>query len=569
MRRSSYTLNAILVMGAGLCLTMTLGCDGKAKDLAKGSNLGDAVIGDGSGGTRTDGNDFGQIYNVTAIFPAQEGMTGVIDAHLPTNRPKRSFGNTTQNSQWPFEFIFTYPPNNFKLNEAHLVLVASRDNTDTEAIFMDGIISGRPPDSDMHASPIVKQRLNYCASGCNGQGGTNTNRYIMDFSLTHYKIGALNSFDLDLAALISGATGAVSVRSLVSDGTVQVALFDDLAVMGSGAQSSAPLLFIDGVTVSKTALSCTPSPVYKFINTYIHNDSNSVGNAFSGTTYTPFTSWGTMGSHGQNVEFHFDPKLPRITSLNDLNLNAASLSLQINRAASGPSAIVINGIGISQPGFDRTKATSLVESWDDTTTTNAAFTSFLAGVPAGTTSIQTINLINLLGGSRIKTLLGQGKFNVSFSGAIARVYGQAPHGNRTYGVAVAGPELYMQGDYTTQICVIPDNPNSPINDNFSGGDAGSCALDQSSPVVSSIQATNITANTATIQWLSNENSDSRVDYGLTGPGPGVQSDTNMVSFRSLQLTGLQPYRYYQYTVKSKDACGNETTSSIKTFRTLR
>lgn len=573
-----------------LVFIVQLGCDGKAKDLAKGTNLGDSTTEDG--GTRTDGNDFGQIYNVTTIVPATQDWSGVSAANLPSVQPTRLFDNRAQNGQWPFEFKFSYPSNNYKLGEAHLVLVAARDNSDTEGIYVGngslntGVISGRPPGGDMQATPLVTYRFQECVGGCGTLGGVSPyNRYVMDFGLTHYKILSENSFDLNLDSLLKMGTLGMTALSIVKDGHVRVDIFDDLAVLSSGSLnvSSPPLLFMDGFTVSKTALSCVTSPTYKFVNNYIHNDGSSLGtlnvsvntgssngasnvSAFTGTVYTPYRSYGTMGVSGNTVEFYFDPKLPRISSLNDLNLNAANLRIQVQRGSTGASAIVINGVGISEAGFDRGLATANVESWDDTAT--AAFTTFLSGIPStGSASIATLNLINLLGGSKVKTLLGQGKFNIAVSGALAKVYGQNATSNRTYGSAVNGPELYLQGDYTTKICEIPNDPSSPLNDNATVG--GSCSLDSSSPTVSSIQASGITATSATIQWLSNEASDSQVAYGLTGPTTLTTLGTANVTFHEVSLIGLQPYKYYQYTVKSKDACGNPTTSSTKTFRTLR
>lgn len=564
-------------------LFLQLGCDGKARELAKGSSLGDAVIEDGDG-ERTDGSDFGQIYPVTTIVQATADWSGVVAGNLPSVRPVRAFDNTSANGQWPFEFRFNYPANNYKLGEAHLVFVASRDVSDTEAIYVGngstgiGVGTGRPPGTDMQATALMPLRFYECVGAC-GTGATSVtpyNRYIMDFSLTHYKVATENSFDVDLAAVVaqpSPGTLGMTVLDVVKDGWVRVNLFDDLAVLSSGSQNyaSPPLLFMDGFTVSKTALSCSASPTFKFVNTYIHNDGNSLGSggttAFTGTVYHPYQSYGTVGASGNSVEFFFDPKLPRISTLNDLNLNAASLNLTIQRGTTGFAAIVINGVGISETGFDRTTATSVVESWDDTAGTNSAWTTFLTGVPAGTMSVQSLNLVDLLGASRVKTLLNQGKFNVALSGSIGRVYGQNSTALRSYGTAVAGPELRMRGDYTAQICTVPNDPTSPLNDSTAIG--GSCDLDGTSPAVSSIQAANVTSTGASIQWLSDEPSDSQVAYGLTGPTALTTLATANVSFHTVTLTGLQPYRYYQYTVKSKDACGNETTSSIKTFRTLR
>lgn len=568
MRQGLQISKKLGLLGLGLLTAYQLGCDGKAKDLAKGSNLGDAVIGDGGGGTRTDGNDFGQIYAVTTVVEASQGIAAWAPTDFPFTGPVRSFGDTTQNSQWPFEFIYNYPPNNYQLSAAHISFVARRDDSDTEGIFVDGVFSGRPPATDIRNSPKILHPRHACPGGCSSGPTpvTPSNLYVMDYSLKHYKIGADNLFDLNVADLLAPTT--VTVLDAINDGHLHVVTGDDLAVRAGGTLSSNPQLFLDGFTVSKTALNCSPSPTYRFMNTYIHDDSNSIGQpAFSGTVYNPYTSWGTMGAAGNTVEFHFDQKLPRVSHLNDLTLNSASLSMWLQRAPTGPSAIVINGIGIAEAGFNRSLATSAVESWDDTAGTQAAFASFLSAVPTSGTATVSLNLINLLGSTRLKSLLAQGKLNIAVSGALAKIQGSRLTSQRTYGTAANGPELYLQGQYTIPICQIPNDPNSPLNDSTPVG--GSCSLDQSSPVVSSIQAANITANSASIQWLSNEPSDSQVAYGLTGPTALTTLATANVSFHSVQLTGLQPYKYYQYTVKSKDACGNETTSSIKTFRTLR
>jgi hypothetical protein len=236
--------------------------------------------------------------------------------------------------------------------------------------------------------------------------------------------------------------------------------------------------------------------------------------------------------------------------------------------ASGSSAIVINGIGVAESGFDDSSATSAVESWEAGSTYVSYWSSFVSGIPAnGTSQSRTLNLISLLGETKVKELLAQGKLNISVAGALATVSGDAATSTRTYGVQVGGPELNLQGQYTTQACTIPNDPNSPLSD--SSGSIGDCSLDQTSPVASSVQVVNITSSSATVQWLTNESADSQIGYGISSTGTTTTLDPTLANFHSVQITGLQPYKYYQYVVKTKDGCGNQTISATRSFRTLR
>lgn len=552
------------------------GCDGKADVPFAGTHLGDAVIDDGSGGSRSD-IDPGQLYVVTKVVAASSDISSWVDADLPFNTPRRQLGVSATDSQWPFEFGYTYPANNYALTEAHLLMVTSRDSSDTEAIFVDGVFTGRPPSSMVSATStkvthrLYNCRTTECTSPVAPTGAANT--FFLDWALNHYKVGTDNTFDVNIENLLTGT--ALTITDILSDGIFRVVTGDDAIVRddNAGSSTSRPLLVMVGSTYSTTPLTCSTSPTYYMKNNYLFVDGNSIAQpAFTGTVLTPSGSWGSVYGAFRSVEFYYDPRLPTLTSYNLLNITKADLSIQLKRANADPAAIVINGIGIDQDGFDRNTADpAVVESWSSDAAVRAAWNTFVTGIPADSTQqTRTLDLLSLLGASTMKSLLLQGKLNVAVAGPIARIYGAAATSTRTYGVQVAGPELILEGNYAAEVCEVPDNPNSPLNGG-SGGPAVCSGPDADvvPPSLSSIQAINITSDSATIQWLSNESTTTQVGYGLLSPTTVTTKDETLSTFHSVNITGLQPYKYYQYNVRSVDGCGNETISSTKSFRTLR
>jgi hypothetical protein len=94
------------------------------------------------------------------------------------------------------------------------------------------------------------------------------------------------------------------------------------------------------------------------------------------------------------------------------------------------------------------------------------------------------------------------------------------------------------------------------------------ANDPDAPVISAVSASGVTATSATIQWSTNEASDSQVDYGLTAAyGSASALDTNLVTSHSRTLTGLAPATLYHFRVRSRDATGNLAQSGDFTFST--
>ena len=85
----------------------------------------------------------------------------------------------------------------------------------------------------------------------------------------------------------------------------------------------------------------------------------------------------------------------------------------------------------------------------------------------------------------------------------------------------------------------------------------------------------VTSNSAYVQWVTDELSDSKVVYGNTDYGadpaswPNTVSDDTDVTYHILQLTGLSPFTIYYFRCISKDPSENEAVSGAYVFRTLR
>lgn len=573
------------IIGGLLYLATLTSCDGKAVPVEKGNFLGDSVVDDGGGGTRTD-IDPGQLYTVTKIVEATSDIPAYANSDLPFNTPRRQLGVTASDSQWPFEFNYTFPANNYSMTGSRVMLVTSRDSSDTEGIFIAnsdnsvGIFTGRPPGTMVGSTPMVTHRLYACqqaacTAGTDPPGGTVANTFFLDWALSHYKVSTDNTFDIDIEGLLVGTsqTTAVTLDDLIAGGNLKLVTGDDAIVRTDSGDTSRPLLFITGSTYSTTALTCATSPTYKLKNTYIHNDGNSISQpAFSGSVLPPFQSWGVSYTTMRSVEFFFDPRLPTLSSYDLLNITKADLNLQVRRANTDPTAVVINGIGIDQDGFDRNLADSnVVETWSNDANVRTAWNNLVNAIPANSsTQTISINLLSLLGASTVKQLLLQGKLNISVAGPIARINGQAATSTRTYGVQVSGPELVLEGDYAAEICEVPDNPGSPLNGGGSGpAICSGASADTTFPTFSSVQAINITSNSAVIQWLTNEPATTQVGYGLITPTSLTPNDPTLNTFHSVTVTGLQPYKYYQFNVRSTDECGNNGISATRNFRTLR
>jgi hypothetical protein len=92
-------------------------------------------------------------------------------------------------------------------------------------------------------------------------------------------------------------------------------------------------------------------------------------------------------------------------------------------------------------------------------------------------------------------------------------------------------------------------------------------VDTTGPVISGINVSGVTANGATITWLTNEPADSQVTYSYNQTTTVTPVAPTLVTTHSVTLTGLVSNATYSFSVLSRDAAGNSTTSSPSTFNT--
>jgi hypothetical protein len=88
------------------------------------------------------------------------------------------------------------------------------------------------------------------------------------------------------------------------------------------------------------------------------------------------------------------------------------------------------------------------------------------------------------------------------------------------------------------------------------------------PVISAVKAQVIDSSSAKITWTTNQNSDSRVNYGLTSSYGMTQKDlSSMVTSHSVMLTGLHASTTYNFRVRSKNSSGQMATTGNFQFKT--
>jgi hypothetical protein len=93
--------------------------------------------------------------------------------------------------------------------------------------------------------------------------------------------------------------------------------------------------------------------------------------------------------------------------------------------------------------------------------------------------------------------------------------------------------------------------------------------DNNAPVISKVQVTNLSLNTATVSWQTSEAASSEVDYGLSTKYSLSITDPKLTTNHSVVLNSrdLVGHKTYHYRVKSVDAAGNQVVSKDYTFTT--
>jgi hypothetical protein len=86
--------------------------------------------------------------------------------------------------------------------------------------------------------------------------------------------------------------------------------------------------------------------------------------------------------------------------------------------------------------------------------------------------------------------------------------------------------------------------------------------------IGSVRAGAVTDTTATITWVTDQPSDSQVDYGLSSSyGASTPLGTAMVTSHSQTIAGLARGTVYHFRVRSRNASGLASTSADATFQT--
>jgi hypothetical protein len=98
-------------------------------------------------------------------------------------------------------------------------------------------------------------------------------------------------------------------------------------------------------------------------------------------------------------------------------------------------------------------------------------------------------------------------------------------------------------------------------------EGGGIAPDIAPPTITNLNASNVSFSSANIKWTTSEDATTQIEYGKTiAYGSQTTLDSNMIQTHSLIISGLEPGITYYIRVKSKDAAGNLSQSTL-TFTT--
>lgn len=126
----------------------------------------------------------------------------------------------------------------------------------------------------------------------------------------------------------------------------------------------------------------------------------------------------------------------------------------------------------------------------------------------------------------------------------------------------------VQAPAADWIVEVSDDP-SGTNPTSCTGNLGTEILsnDSAPPSISDISVSSVTQNSATINWVTNEQANSKVNYGTTNSYGSSKTDSSFVTVHSLTLTGLTSNTTYHFEVVSTDGSNNTATSSDNSFVT--
>ena len=134
------------------------------------------------------------------------------------------------------------------------------------------------------------------------------------------------------------------------------------------------------------------------------------------------------------------------------------------------------------------------------------------------------------------------------------------------GAVVLGTQTTLNYDFTIGShavdLIVTDNAGAIATDSVLINVLASTAA----PIITNVTAVEITENSARIIWLTDENSNSRVDYGETILDQQAGDLVNTLT-HSVILTNLLPKTTYNYQVVSDDVFGNQAIAGTYSFTT--
>jgi len=113
--------------------------------------------------------------------------------------------------------------------------------------------------------------------------------------------------------------------------------------------------------------------------------------------------------------------------------------------------------------------------------------------------------------------------------------------------------------YNLRASVTDADGNTTVSDNY-------VFETPAMPIVTSVSVGTTTFDTATINWTTNVNTDSNIEYGVSTLS-GTQGKADSTQIHSVTLIGLEAKTAYSFRALSKDKFGNSATSPTGSFTT--